>query len=243
MTTEDNNTLSFDFKKFVALFRKPVSKPTYVLNLINYKNFASYRIYGLLILPMILLSGGGVTWAGRHIQNIYGEPICKNVFFVRYQSHRFFMLFIANPYMLLVNRFRDRGVEKFEAAFSRTIREEKARKIDAAFVLGIHFNSDDENPILDSNRALLESFQAREILAIKERYIMDFLTNPKPNEPNPHTYKVNQFFALEDKELPDELDRKVISLAKGLNQCSVQLYKKANQKHYLPFTPIPEYYK
>ena len=243
MITDDSDALSFNFKKFVALFRKPASKPTYVLNLINYKNFASYRIYGLLILPMILLSGGGVTWAGRHIQKIYGEPICKNVLFVRYRSHRLFMLFIANPYMLIVNPFRDRGVEKFEAAFSRTIREEKARKLDAVFVLGIHFNSDEENPILDSNKALLESFKAREILAIKERYIMDFLTNPKQNEPNPHTYKVNQFFALEDKELPGELDQKLISLAEGLDQCSVQLYKKANQKHYLPFTSIPEYYK
>lgn len=235
--------LDIDFKKFRELFRKPAFNPTYVLNLIDYKNFASYRVYGLFIMPMILLSGGGVPWAGRHIQKVYGEPAAKHVIFVRYLSHQRFMVFITNPFFLLVNGFRDRGVEKFEAAFSRTIREEKAKEIDASIVLGIHFNSDEEGPILDSNKALMESFNAREILAIKEQYIMDFLTNPKANEPNPHTYKVNQFFAMNQREVPDDLAQKLNALAESLGHCSIQLYKKANKKHYLPFSPIPEYYQ
>lgn len=237
-----SDKLSFSLKKFIEVFRKPVTTPTYVLNLIDYRNFASYRIYGLLIFPMIFLSGGRVPWAGRVIKKIYGEPATKNVVFVRYVNHRRFQVFIANPFFPLVNGFRDRGVEKFEASFSRTFRESGAKEIDAKYVLGIHFNSDEETSFLDSNKTLMESFNACEILAIKEHYTMDFLTAPKANEPNPHTYKVNQFFKLPGKELEPELNDKLVELAKSQKQCSIQVYTRSDKRDYMPFRPVPKYY-
>jgi uncharacterized protein (DUF1330 family) len=111
----------FDLAAFVALWRKELPRPVDVPNLIERSadGGGAYRWYALLVLPVLLVLGARLLWAGRVEKVVAGEAQAEELLVVRYRSHRRFLLMVTSPYYLLINPLRERAVAKFQAAFAR----------------------------------------------------------------------------------------------------------------------------
>lgn len=231
---------NISIKKFVDVFRHPATTPTYVLNVLTYSDFRSYRRYAMFATPMIAATGGSVPWGGNHEESIVGERLCGTLLLVRYLNHRRFMVMIATPIFVAINAlFRENGVASFEAAFSRALvetRDKPERRL-----LAIHFNARDAAARFRENRRRLSPLGCVERYAFEEFLTMDFFDPPAANDPNPHTFKATQLFALPDGEPTADIRDELGRIGAELGDCGVHLYRRINPKHYLPGTPVPQH--
>ena len=185
-----------DPSALARLARQDLPTPVDVVNLIraDAERFGSYRWYGLLVAPVLLLAGGKVRWAGRHEDSLYGEPQADKLLLVRYPSHRRFLAMTLNPYYLLINVLRERGIEAFEASFTHATHEHElsGRKL----ILAAHFNArnGDDGAALRAVRETLEGEGAELVYATRETSPISLSSELRPTDPNPLTYSQVAFF-------------------------------------------------
>lgn len=221
------------------LLKLPSAEPMYVLNILDYSDFKSYRWYGLAVLPALKLVGGNVEWSGYPAEMLHGEAQCQSILVVRYPSHKHFIRLIANPYYAAINKIREKAVSRFEGAFSEGVTGHGDNLHRKRKLLVLHFNSEAPKAAFKQAETMLKPLGAEPLLSISQYLALELMPRPKPTDPNPLTYKRNMFFAVD--EVSDELRASLSVLAADLGDCRIGIYKSANPKAYMPGQPIPAY--
>jgi uncharacterized protein (DUF1330 family) len=202
------------------LARAELPRPLDVLNLIHLRDERSYARYGLAVTPVLTAVGGRLRWMGYSERMLLGEPQAERLMVVRYPSHRRFLAMTLNPYYLLINRLRERGVESFEASFT-SAEHEPLELRSQRLLLVAHFN---DPTTLDQLRALLESQVGPLVCASREVASASFLRGRKPTDPNPRTFSQIACFACDEDAAPE---------LNGLDHAAVALYRRANPRSLL----------
>jgi hypothetical protein len=216
----------------IGAFRADVPRPVDVLNLIWAGDWSSYRWYGLLVTPLVYGLGGSIRWMGRHERALHGEPQAQKLLVVRYRSHRRFIAMTLNPYYFAINRFRERGVERFEASFTHASVERKPL-MGNRWLLAAHYNSSNGDGTLAKLRAALEPAVGELVYASRESARLTFLDPPRPTDPNPLTYRQVAFFAAPDADValaPETVER----CEAAVEELSLQLYRREGAAANLP---------
>ena len=185
--------------EFRRMFSSPLPTPMDVPNLLNLAPNGAYRVYGLMVAPLLTMAGATIPWAGQHARAIVGEQRAAKLLVVRYPNHRRFMAMVSNPYYLFANRFREKGVARFEASFTTPVTRARLRAKRPMLV--VHFNSDDgahdapRRPTLDALGEALRDVGELAYASV-ETAPMRFLRDLRPNDPNPLVYKEMALFAV-----------------------------------------------
>ena len=118
-----------------------------------------------------------------HERALLGEPLADKLLVVRYPSHRRFLAMVLNPYYFAINEFRERGVTRFEASFTKVAsrRRERPRRARGG--------SSWSTIVLPTRspeiRAALEQAVGPLVYASSLVQSMTMLAPPRPTDPNP----------------------------------------------------------
>lgn len=215
----------------LALARTDIAGPVDVLNLIKTdpKRFAMYRWYGLLVAPALQAVGGRPRWMSTHERALVGEPLADKLLVVRYPSHRRFLAMVLNPYYFAINEFRERGVTRFEASFTKVGFEEGELASQRRLVV-VHHRAADALPEI---RAALEEAVGPLVYASSLVQSMTMLAPPRPSDPNPISLPHTACFAAGSADVA--IDAQLATrLRAACPEISVQLYKREAPAAYLP---------
>lgn len=220
----------------LALARAEMPGPVDVLNLITTdpEHFSAYRWYGLLVAPALGVVGGQPQWMSAHERSLLGEPLADKLLVVRYPSHRRFLAMVLNPYYFAINEFRERGVTRFEASFTRV--DEQAGPLGAQRrMLVVHFRSHEGADALEEVRAAMKKVAGPLVYASSMVESIGLLSPPRPTDPNPISLPQTACFAADADVLPDGLGPALAKrLRKATAEISVQLYRRESPAAYLP---------
>jgi uncharacterized protein (DUF1330 family) len=190
-----------DLPALARLARRDLPAPVDVVNLIRAREerFESYRWYGVLVLPILLLAGGKVRWAGRHEHTLQGEPQADKLLVVRYPNHRRFLAMTLNPYYLLINRLRERGIDAFEASFTHASCERELSR--RRLLLAAHFRppAGDGAGALRAVTEILESDGAELVYATRETSPLLYVSDRQATDPCPLSFPEVAFFDAGDR--------------------------------------------
>lgn len=224
--------------RVLDLARRDLPAPADVVNLITpSSSFEPYRWYGILVLPALLAVGARPLWMGRLQRALAGEPQAEKLLIVRYPSHRRFLAMTVNPYYLAINRLREAGVDRFEAAFTHasTADADLARRRN---LVGAHFNS---LPGASAHAAVKELFEGAGhelVYATATTAPIEFLEPALPTDPNPLTLGELALFAPPD-EGAEPLDPLVPKqLAELTREFAVHRYERESRRAYRPSLPL-----
>lgn len=216
-------------RRLLTLARRDLPAPLDVINLITTSRFERYRWYGLLVLPALTAVGGRVQWMGRFEASVHGEQQAEKLLIVRYPSHRRFLAMTLNPYYLAINRLREAGVRRFEAAFTHASHpgNELARQRE---LIAVHFTS----PAGDDALAAVTEIagEAGELVyATRAVATLNFLDPPVATDPHPLTFGQLALFApAGDADLAGLAPR----LEAVTDGCSLQVYHREPRSTYRP---------
>ena len=162
-------------------------------------------------------------WGGRHEGVIHGEHQAGELLVVRYPSIARFLAMTVNPYYLLINRFREKGVQRFEASFCQM---EKAEPVAGhPWTVALHWNGD------ESRGAEIRSI-AREAggdcyYACREYCPFDFPSEYLPTDPQPMRFKALELIAFADRDAARTAlsEGTVARLQPLVDELSIQLYR------------------
>jgi hypothetical protein len=170
----------FDPRAYRALWRRDLPRPIDVPNLIvRSERGGAYRWYGLLFLPLLGLFGTRLLWAGQLEATLAGEPQADELLIVRYRSHRRFLAMVVNPYYLLINRFRERAVADFQAAFAHArVGGPGLSEHDALVALHLPLDAPD-----DAEQRVAEALGATTVYRAEQVAALDFLRDHQPSDP------------------------------------------------------------
>ena len=221
-----------------ALKSRPLPAPIDALNLVDLGEDTSYRWYGLLLSPLVVLLGGRPVWVGVHQRSLLGEKQADEIVIVRYPNHRTLLDIMNSPYYRLVNRFRERGVRYFR--FSITHRHAGEKKMGRRGLrLVAHFNSksDTAEKAFAEVRTILERGPARLLYASREVAPLDIFRSLQPTDPNPVKYRETAIFSIEDMESAaahvDETAQHALEAA--TDGVSLQIYRGLGTLEALPW--------
>lgn len=231
----------FGMGRIKQLLKMPSAEPMYVLNIISYKNFSAYRWYALLVLPILKLVGGNIQWAGHPSTILHGEAQCQSLLLVRYPTHQAFIRMIVNPYYAAINKLREKGVERFEGAFSEAVSGDGKALQSKENLLVLHFNADNPDAVFEQAEALFAPEGAEPVLSLSQYLALDLMPRPKPSDPNPLTYQRNMFFAVD--EVNEALNQAVKQWAAKQGDCVAAVYQRSSEKAFMPGQAIPDYLK
>lgn len=218
-----------------ALMAQPPFSPTDCPNFITYKDYGHYCWYARVLLPLLLVTRGGPLFVGHRKATLLGESPGETWMVVRYPSHRRMLLMVMNPYYALVaNRFRERGTARLELGFTRPLDPHSGLQRHS-LVLGIHVRPADAGAFFTALRALVEKAGLVTAYESELRLSLDFIENPRPNDPNPLTYPVTVAVAgaTETALRAFAADAALAGLLKAQPAACVQLYERAGPYDYI----------
>lgn len=93
------------------------------LSLVSFSNVTNYRLYGLLLLPTVLLHGGRLLFIGTWEKFLVGEGISDEMVIIRYPCFRKLFRILSGRYYSLVNRVCKKRVRHIEFSFNKPFRE------------------------------------------------------------------------------------------------------------------------
>lgn len=192
-----------------TLARRQLPRPLDVLNLIQLRDERSYARYGVAVTPAMLAVGARLRWMGHLHRPLLGTGQAERLMVVRYPSHRRFLAMTVNPYYLLINRLRERGVARFEASFTYADHEPLDLRAQPWLVVA---RFDAATPLEDI-RELVEPQAGPLVYASHEVASANFLRGHKPSDPHPLTLPRLAAFAAEKDARLGLARRRNLSLA------------------------------
>lgn len=218
----------------IDLARRDLPGPLDVINLITTARFDQYRWYGLLVMPPMTAVGGRVRWMGKLERPLHGDKQADKLLIVRYPSHRRFLAMVLNPYYVLINRFREAGVQRFEASFTHVSHDEPELHR-RHLLVAVHYSSLDGENALERVRRIFEPVAGEMVYATRAVASLGILDPPRDTDPNPLTFGELALFAPAGGELPEAAlagpSAQVAELTAG---CSVQAYRREPRSAYRP---------
>jgi len=95
-----------------------ISGPVDVHNHLIFKNKWAYKVYALIVAPVVFKMGGSV-WVSSHEASILGKNDSQAFIIVRYPSlEKFCGMVCSFYYIALANPVRELAIEQFNAAFT-----------------------------------------------------------------------------------------------------------------------------
>jgi hypothetical protein len=210
------------------LWREDVPAPVDVVNLLRIERLESYRWYGVLVQPPLAAVRGGPIWMGRLEQALAGEAPADKLLLVRYPSRRRFLAMTLNPYYFAINELRERGVERFQAAFTHASTTapdlRKQRR-----VVGVHFDG-----ALDLLAEVGEELVGPLVYATRVTQQIDGLLAPaRVTDPQAIARSGLALFAA--VEVPSAAT--LAALEEATEGCEIALYKREPAAAYRPGAP------
>lgn len=220
-------------RKVARLFRRDLPRPIDVLNLLTISDLESYRWYGLLVAPLVYGTGGSVPWGGALVAHLHGPRVADRLLVARYRSHRAWIAMVTNPYYLLINRLRERGVARFEASFAAPIAGASLAKRDLLVVVAFDAPGDAR---LEALTCVVEGAGGELAYAAREAAPIDFFKDASPTDPNPLRFKRIAFFAFPTLHSIDRARAKglVTRIVEEAGDCAVQVYRREPARAHFP---------
>lgn len=213
--------------------------PVDALNLVCFSNAASYRWYGLLLSPLVLLRGGRPVFVGKHEVSLHGEKTFDELVIIRYTSLRTFTEILTGRYYSLLNKIRGKGVRYFEFSFTRAFREsselwKKGRRL----VILFNFQDGTFGNILDKITNTLGKYPVIQLYASGKIGDIPFKGTVSPSDPNPCHYKGMVIFSiLEDISEGFTLGENVMNdLKAATSDLSVDIYRSLGVRESMPWS-------
>lgn len=231
--SEKNIYSRIDRKAAKDLYRAKLPEPVDVLNLIDFADREQYRWYGMAITPLIYGLGGSVRWAAEWERSLLGERQAEELLIVRYPNHRRFLLMTMNPYYKAINRWRERGVARFEASFCHANEPDRVLSRERKLLVA-HVNSADPDRALERLSATLTAVGAELVYEVRETSSFSFFRRFRPYDPNPLKYKQVAFFRLGADGAAAIDAKRMTQLSTALPDLSLQLYRQARPESLLP---------
>lgn len=149
--------------------KRQMPAPVVIPNLLTFADRAWYRRYGIAVYPALRAVGARAKWFGESVTTYHGERQCDELGFVQYPSHRRFLAMIGNPYYALINRLRERGVARFEAAFAEPS-DPAATLWGHEHLLAVHFTPDGTIAPSERGRGVSPALTAAEFAAVRDAF-------------------------------------------------------------------------
>jgi hypothetical protein len=220
-------------RSILRLFQRDLPRPVDVINLITVADLESYRWYGLFVAPLVFGLGGSVPWGGQLEMHLHGPRVADRLLVVRYPSHRVWLGMITNPYYIAINKFRERGVERFEASFASARKGESLRGQER--LLTVCFDAKDDGA-LERMLAEVKAVGGDLAYAAHEVATIDLFKSLAPTDPNPLRFKRVAFFGFPScSALGLAIDEGIVArLTKHAGECAVQVYRREPLKAHFP---------
>ena len=232
-----------DKKALARLLKAPTFSPTDCPNFITYKDYNQYRWYARSLAPLLLATGGGPIFVGNRVATLSGESPGETWMVVRYPTHRGMLRMILNPYyMLVANRFREKGTARLELAFTQP-RNPRSKPAKHPLLLGLHVHSNAADNFFATIRRLAEGAAVTVVYESEVRLDFDFIPNPRPMDPNPLTYPTTVALAGGSAAVLRAFAQSVAvqALLDAQLEACAQLYERADKYEYLRFGPSPHH--
>jgi uncharacterized protein (DUF1330 family) len=102
----------FDESAVARLVGLALPSPIHALNLVDFRDRRSYRLYGLLLSPYAVCMGARPLWAGVLEKALVGDEPADEVVVVGYPGVRALLDITGSHYYSWVNRYRVKGVRR-----------------------------------------------------------------------------------------------------------------------------------
>jgi uncharacterized protein (DUF1330 family) len=222
------------------LRERALPAPVDALNLVAFTDKANYFWYGVLIAPRLIFSGARPVWVAAHEQSLHGDRFADEIVIVFYPDHRVLVDAVASRYYGMVNRFRERGVKRFEFSITERLLPGDELKRGKLFLVA-HFNpkQGDEETSLQSVREVLETADRRMVYASREVADLAIFKPMLPSDPNPARFKNTAVFSVPDVESVSGINEGQIidRLGEATAEHSLHLYRRLS---FLESLPWPE---
>ena len=220
------------------LGKKNLPTPLDALNLITFDNEKSYRLYGFLASPLVLLLGGRPVWVGRFEKSIYGKKLADEIVIIRYPSHRVLLKIVCSKYYNLVNYWREKG-GKLEFSLTKQIYKNLKPK---GHCLVIHYNLRNENidTTLMNLKSIIAEYGGRLYYASYETSILNIFKSLIPSGPNPARYKHTAIFSYtSNQSLGITNHKQLISKIQSIiYDFSIKVYRTLTIKESMPWSKL-----
>jgi hypothetical protein len=139
-----------------------------------------------------------------------------------------------NPYYAAIHGFRERGVARFAASFTRVLQDD-SRLRDQASLIGVHYEATDLDRTTETIVAILREAKLSPRYRSIEFARFSFLSNLRPSDPNPLPYPATLLFGADatsaDGGALEEAAQRLAALPERL--CA-HVYERSSKHSYLP---------
>ena len=237
-----NSSKSFhariDWPAVRELEARSLPEPIDALNLVSFADEVSYRWYGLLLAPRLLVLGVRPVWVATREKVVLGEMGADEMVIIEYPNHRLLLKAVTGRYYRLVNRLREKGVRWLEFSLTKRLRITPDLKRSSRFLVA-QFNAPErEKDPLIAVAEILESGPSRLVYASRELATLSVFHPMLPSDPNPPRYNQTAVFTIPEVEAPAALpdDRQISRLKEAAPGLSLQLYRRLTNWEAMPWS-------
>ena len=220
------------------LERRTLPEPVDALNLVCFADEMSYRWYGLLLAPRLLILGAWPVWVATHEETLLGGEGADEIVIIRYPTHRILVRAVMGRYYALVNRLRENGVRSFEFSITERLLGGPGLK-PGEFLLVLHYNTSpgEEHQCLDQLRAVLETGARRLVYASREVAHLAIFKPMLPSDPNRSRCANTAVFSVPEKgALADLREQSVfVRLQTITSDLSLHVYRRLRSLQAMPW--------
>lgn len=229
-------TQKIDRQLLKELGKKDLPTPLDALNLITFDDEKSYRLYGFLASPLVLILGGRPVWVGRYEKSIYGKKLADEIVIIRYPSHRVLLKIVCSKYYNFVNQWREKG-GKLEFSLTKQIYG-KLKPKGLCLVISYNLRNEDINSTLQNLKTIIEDKKSQLHYASYETSILNIFKSSTPSNPNPTRYKQTAIFRYTSNRSLDIINKQelISKIQSVINDFSIQVYRSLTTKESMPWS-------
>ncbi len=218
------------------LGKKDLPTPLDALNLITFDDEKSYRLYGFLASPLVLLLGGRPVWIGRYEKSVYGKKIADEIVIIRYPSHWVLLKIVCSKYYNIVNHWREKG-GALQFSLTKQIYG-KIKPKGQSLVIQYNLRNKNIDTTLMNLKNIVEEHNRQLFYASYETAILNIFKPSTSSVPNPVQYKQTAIFSYSNNRSLDfnnnnELINKIQSI---IDDFSIQVYRTLTTKESMPWS-------
>jgi hypothetical protein len=211
--------------------------PVDALNLVSLSKAASYRWYGLLLSPLVLLLGGKPIFVGKHEKTLAGETKFDELVIVRYPNLRVFINILTGRYYFLLNRIRENGVRYFEFSFTRSFRDSsELRSKGLRLVIQFNYQEGTFGNTLDKVTNILGKYPVTQLYASKKVGGIPFRGKAGPSDPNLCRYEGMVVFSILNREDFSAGEEVITELKAATKDFSLDVYRSPGIGKFMKWT-------
>jgi hypothetical protein len=227
-----------DWPAALELERRALPEPVDALNLVCFADEVSYRWYGMLLAPRLLILGAWPVWVATREETLLGGEGADEIVIIRYPTHRILVRAVMGRYYALVNRLREKGVRSFEFSITeRVLGGPELRRGELFLVAQYNPQHDEEERCLHGLRAVLETGARRIVYGSREVAHLAIFKPMLPSDPNRSRYANTAVFSLPDMGVLADLREQeaLVRLQTITSDLSLHVYRRLPSLQAMPW--------